>query len=298
MRFAVNTSPMSGREGTQVTTSKLIERLRKETLKNVSIQVEESGVGRLLPRQGPRRVPARHPHRDAQARGLRALRRPARGDLQARGRQEARAHRAPLRGLQRGLRGHRHREALGAGRAACSPTWRTRAAASGSSSRCPRAPSSATATSSSPTPRARACSTPTSRATRSTAATSSTASPAPSSPTAAATAVTYGLYHLEPRGRLFVVPGDPVYEGMVVGEHNLDTDLNVNPAKPKKLSNMRSVLKDEALTLDADPGHDPGEGHPVHPRRRDGRGDPGSIRIRKTILAAQDRKAAHRDASS
>ena len=62
-------------------------------------------------------------------------------------------------------------------------------------------------------------------------------------------AVTYGLYHLEPRGRLFVVPGDPVYEGMVVGEHNLDSDLNVNPAKPKKLSNMRSVLKDEALTL-------------------------------------------------
>ena len=44
MRFSVNTSPMSGREGTQVTTSKLLERLRKETLKNVSIQVEESGT--------------------------------------------------------------------------------------------------------------------------------------------------------------------------------------------------------------------------------------------------------------
>ena len=44
MRFAINTSPMSGQEGTQVTTSKLIARLKKETLKNVSIQVEESGV--------------------------------------------------------------------------------------------------------------------------------------------------------------------------------------------------------------------------------------------------------------
>jgi GTP-binding protein len=44
MRFTVNTSPMSGREGTQVTTSKLLERLKKETLKNVSIQVEESGI--------------------------------------------------------------------------------------------------------------------------------------------------------------------------------------------------------------------------------------------------------------
>ena len=44
MRFSVNTSPMAGREGTQVTTSKLLERLRKETLKNVSIQVEETGL--------------------------------------------------------------------------------------------------------------------------------------------------------------------------------------------------------------------------------------------------------------
>ena len=55
--------------------------------------------------------------------------------------------------------------------------------------------------------------------------------------------------HLRPvspgaaRQRLFVVPGDPVYEGMIVGEHNLDSDLNVNPAKEKKLSNMRSVSR-------------------------------------------------------
>ena len=61
--------------------------------------------------------------------------------------------------------------------------------------------------------------------------------------------VIYGLYHLEPRGRLFVVPGDRVYEGMIVGEHNLDSEMNVNPCKEKKLSNMRSVSKDEALTL-------------------------------------------------
>lgn len=108
-------------------------------------------------------------------------------------------------------------------------------------------------------------------------------------------AVTYGLYHLEPRGRLFVVPGDPVYEGMIVGEHNLDSELNVNPAKEKKLSNMRSVLKDEALTLT-----------PIQPMtlerailflQEDEMVEitPKSIRLRKTILSAQDRKTSRRD---
>jgi len=107
-------------------------------------------------------------------------------------------------------------------------------------------------------------------------------------------AVTYGLYHLEPRGRLFVVPGDPVYEGMVVGEHNLDQDLNVNPAKPKKLSNMRSVLKDEALTLT------PIQAMTLEKAIQFIRDDemvevtPSSVRIRKAILSFQDRKSAHR----
>jgi len=108
-------------------------------------------------------------------------------------------------------------------------------------------------------------------------------------------AVTYGLYHLEPRGRLFVVPGDPVYEGMIVGEHNLDTDLEVNPAKEKKLSNMRSVLKDEALTLT-----------PIQPMTLERailllqdeemvEVTPKSIRLRKTKLLSMDRKTYRRD---
>ncbi|OJF77203.1 MAG: GTP-binding protein TypA [Treponema sp. CETP13] len=61
--------------------------------------------------------------------------------------------------------------------------------------------------------------------------------------------VTYGLFHLEPHGRLFITPGEPIYEGMVIGQHNLDYDMVVNPAKEKKLSNMRSTLKDESLAL-------------------------------------------------
>jgi GTP-binding protein len=108
-------------------------------------------------------------------------------------------------------------------------------------------------------------------------------------------AVIYGLYHLEPRGRLFVVPGDRVYEGMIVGEHNLDSELNVNPCKEKKLSNMRSVSKDEALTLT-----------PIQPLTLERaiqylRDDemvevtPKSIRLRKTTLLEQDRRYNRRE---
>jgi GTP-binding protein len=61
--------------------------------------------------------------------------------------------------------------------------------------------------------------------------------------------VPYALFHLEPRGNLFVEPGVPVYEGMIVGEHNRENDLDVNPCKEKKLSNMRAAGKDEDVIL-------------------------------------------------
>ena len=62
-------------------------------------------------------------------------------------------------------------------------------------------------------------------------------------------AVAYALYNLEPRGRLFIVPGEPTYEGLIVGEHTRGKDLNVNPCKTKKLSNMRAAGKDENIQL-------------------------------------------------
>jgi len=62
-------------------------------------------------------------------------------------------------------------------------------------------------------------------------------------------AVAYALYNLEPRGTLFVTPNDPVYAGMIVGEHNRDNDLRVNPCKLKKLTNMRASGADEAVVL-------------------------------------------------
>ncbi len=62
-------------------------------------------------------------------------------------------------------------------------------------------------------------------------------------------AVAYALANLEPRGRLFIVPGNPVYEGMIVGEHNRGQDIDVNACKEKKLTNMRAAGKDDNVLL-------------------------------------------------
>ena len=63
------------------------------------------------------------------------------------------------------------------------------------------------------------------------------------------TAVAYALWNLEDRGRMFVNPQDPVYEGMIIGEHSRDNDLEVNPLKGKKLTNIRASGTDEAVRL-------------------------------------------------
>ncbi len=103
-------------------------------------------------------------------------------------------------------------------------------------------------------------------------------------------AVAYALYNLEPRGQLFVTPNDPVYEGMIVGEHNRGADIDVNACKEKKLSNMRASGKDEAviltsvlpMTLE----------RAIHFIREDELVEvtPASIRLRKTVLPAKDRQ--------
>jgi len=107
-------------------------------------------------------------------------------------------------------------------------------------------------------------------------------------------AVPYALYNLEPRGQLFITPGDVVYEGMIVGEHNRDNDLNVNVCKTKKLTNMRASGKDDAVVLT-----------PVLPMtleraiqflREDELMEvtPKNIRLRKGILTAAGRKASEK----
>jgi GTP-binding protein len=102
--------------------------------------------------------------------------------------------------------------------------------------------------------------------------------------------VAYGLFNLEPRGQLFVVAGEKVYEGMIIGEHNRENDLNVNACRAKKLSNMRASGKDEHVTLT-----------PIVPLSLEAALDfisedeivevtPKSIRMRKKILSASKRK--------
>jgi GTP-binding protein len=61
--------------------------------------------------------------------------------------------------------------------------------------------------------------------------------------------VPYALFNLEDRGRMFIGSQEPVYEGMIIGEHSRDNDLEVNPLKGKKLTNVRASGTDEAVRL-------------------------------------------------
>jgi len=65
----------------------------------------------------------------------------------------------------------------------------------------------------------------------------------------AGVAVAYAIWNLEDRGVFFIDPGVQVYGGMIIGEHSRDNDLEVNPMKGKKLTNIRTTSKDEAVRL-------------------------------------------------
>lgn len=103
------------------------------------------------------------------------------------------------------------------------------------------------------------------------------------------TAVAYALFNLEPRGRLFIKPGDPAYEGMIFGEHNRATDINANPCKEKNLTNMRAAGRDENVILS--PVKPMTLEQAIHFIREDELVEvtPASIRLRKKSLSAQQR---------
>jgi GTP-binding protein len=61
--------------------------------------------------------------------------------------------------------------------------------------------------------------------------------------------VAYALFNLQDRGRLFLGPGEEIYRGQIIGEHCRDNDLTVNPAKGKKLTNIRAAGRDENVIL-------------------------------------------------
>ena len=62
-------------------------------------------------------------------------------------------------------------------------------------------------------------------------------------------AVAYALFNLQDRGAMFINPQDMVYQGMIIGEHSRDNDLEVNVLKGKKLTNVRASGSDEAVIL-------------------------------------------------
>jgi GTP-binding protein len=107
-------------------------------------------------------------------------------------------------------------------------------------------------------------------------------------------AVAYALWNLQERGRLFLSPGEKLYEGMIIGIHSRENDLVVNPIKTKKLTNIRAAGKDDAILLT-----------PPIPLTLEYAVEfiaddelveitPESIRVRKRLLKEQDRKRASR----
>jgi len=110
-------------------------------------------------------------------------------------------------------------------------------------------------------------------------------------------AVAYALWKLQERGRMFVSPGDKLYEGMIIGVHSRDNDLVVNPVREKKLTNVRAAGKDEhidlvppiQLTLES----------AVEFIADDELVEitPQSIRLRKRFLKEHERKRAQREAA-
>jgi GTP-binding protein len=100
---------------------------------------------------------------------------------------------------------------------------------------------------------------------------------------------TYALYHLQPRGTLFIKENTPVYEGMVVGENSKENDLDVNVTKEKKLTNIRAAGSDDALQLI--PPKILGLEQAIEFIKEDELVDvtPSSLRVRKKILEASKR---------
>jgi GTP-binding protein len=116
--------------------------------------------------------------------------------------------------------------------------------------------------------------------------------------TAPGEAVAYALWNLEERGPMFITPGTPVYQGMIIGAHSRGNDLDVNPIKGKQLTNIRTTSKDEAVRLtppiqmsleQAIAYIDDDELAEVTPK---------SIRLRKRLLDPNDRKRANRAAEA
>jgi GTP-binding protein len=110
-------------------------------------------------------------------------------------------------------------------------------------------------------------------------------------------AVAYALWKLQERGRMFVNPGDPVYEGMIIGIHSRDNDLVVNPIRTKQLTNIRASGKDEAIDLTPPIGLTLEYAVEFIADDELVEITPKSIRLRKRFLKEHERRRAERAAA-
>jgi GTP-binding protein len=108
------------------------------------------------------------------------------------------------------------------------------------------------------------------------------------------TAVAYALWNLEDRGPMFITPGTPVYQGMIIGEHTRENDLEVNPLKGKQLTNIRTTSKDEAVRLTPPRILSLEQAISYIQDEELVEVTPKSIRLRKRLLDPNERKRANR----
>ena len=111
------------------------------------------------------------------------------------------------------------------------------------------------------------------------------------------TTVAYALFNLQERGRLFLGPGERVYAGQIIGEHSREPDIVVNPAKGKKLTNMRAAGSDDAVILTPPVNMSLEECIAYINDDELVEVTPQSVRLRKLILNGLERKRARNAAA-
>ena len=109
--------------------------------------------------------------------------------------------------------------------------------------------------------------------------------------------VAYALFNLEERGKMFIGAQEDVYEGMIIGEHSRENDLEVNPLKGKKLTNVRASGTDEAVRLTTPVIHSLEEAIAYIDNDELVEVTPNNIRLRKKFLNPHERKRQARAAS-
>jgi len=109
--------------------------------------------------------------------------------------------------------------------------------------------------------------------------------------------VAYALFNLEERGKMFIRAQEDVYEGMIIGEHSRENDLEVNPLKGKKLTNVRASGTDEAVRLTTPIIHSLEEAISYIDNDELVEVTPNNIRLRKRFLDPHERKRQARVAS-